>query len=107
MRAKFEKSPLFLVGKDSRGYWVARKQNGACGGLFVSHAAAVKFALVENGNRPDFVITVPGVLELDFGRSDVAAQPTSDAKVTAPALGRRVIDLLSRATAPVAITQPA
>jgi len=57
---------LFLVGKDSRGRWVARNQSGRCGGLFVGRAAALKFALSQNGNRPDAVIAVAGVLELDL-----------------------------------------
>jgi len=59
-------SPLFLIGKDSRGRWVVQDRNGLRGGLFVSRADALKFALFENGNRPEAVITVPGVLELDM-----------------------------------------
>ena len=59
-------SSLFLVGKDSHGHWVARDQSGLCGGLFVGRADALKFALAENGNRPQAVIAVPGVLELDM-----------------------------------------
>jgi hypothetical protein len=58
--------PLFLVGKDSHGHWVARDQSGRCGGLFVDRAEALKFAMFENGNRPQAVIMVPGVLELDM-----------------------------------------
>jgi hypothetical protein len=54
----------FLIGKDSRGRWVAQKQHGHTGGLFVNYAAALKFALFENGNRKDAVVTVPGVFEL-------------------------------------------
>jgi len=59
-------SPLFLVGKDSHGNWVVRDQNGLCGGLFVGRAEALKFAMSENGNRPQAVIMVAGVLELDM-----------------------------------------
>jgi hypothetical protein len=59
-------APLFLVGRDSHGHWVARDRHGLCGGLFVGQADAVKFALSENGNRPDAVIVVAGILELDI-----------------------------------------
>jgi hypothetical protein len=59
-------SSLFMVGKDSRGNWVVQDQKGLCGGLFVNRAQAVKFAMFENGNRPQAVIMVPGVLELEL-----------------------------------------
>jgi hypothetical protein len=63
----------FLIGKDSRGRWVAQKQHGLTGGLFVTYAAALKFALFENGNRPEAVVTVPGTFELDLGGHALAA----------------------------------
>jgi hypothetical protein len=64
---------LFLIGKDSRGRWVAQKQHGLTGGIFVNQAAALKFALFENGNRKEAVVTVPGVFELDMGGHALAA----------------------------------
>jgi len=67
-----ETTPLFLIGQNSRGQWIAQKQAGRCGGLFVSHAAALKFALMENGNRREAVITVPGVFELQMGERTLA-----------------------------------
>src|SRR5262245_42043052 len=57
---------LFLVGRDRDGHWIARDQGGLRGGLFVDRAEAVKFAMFESGNRPQAVVTVPGVLELDM-----------------------------------------
>lgn len=60
--------PLFLIGKDSRGNWVVQDQKGNCGGLFVNRAEALRFAMFENGNRPQAVIMVPGVFELDMSR---------------------------------------
>jgi len=60
---------LFRIGKNSRGNWVVQDQSGLCGGLFVDRAEAVKFAMLENGNRPQAVIMVPGVLELDMHSS--------------------------------------
>ena len=59
-------SSIFLVGRNSRGQWIARDQDGRRGGLFVSRAEAFKFARFENGNRPELVVAVPGILELDF-----------------------------------------
>jgi hypothetical protein len=57
---------LFLIGKDSRGNWVVQDQRGLCGGLFVDRKEALKFALFENGNRPQAVIMVAGGLELNM-----------------------------------------
>jgi hypothetical protein len=71
-------SSLFLIGKNSRGDWVVRDQRGLRGGLFVDRAEALKFAMFENGNRPQAVIMVPGVLELDMSRKPPAgADPAS------------------------------
>jgi hypothetical protein len=58
---------LFRVGRNSRGNWVVQDQSGLCGGMFVNRTEAVKFAMFENGNRPQAVIMVPGILELDMG----------------------------------------
>ena len=63
---------IFLVGRNSRGQWIARDQNGLRGGLFVSRSEAFKFARFQNGNRPELVVAVPGVLELDL--NDAGAQ---------------------------------
>ncbi len=60
---------LFLLGKNSRGQWVAQDQSGRKGGLFVSQAAAMKFALFENGRRPELVVNMPGVFELSLSGS--------------------------------------
>ena len=73
MVTKTNTTSNFLVGKDSRGRWVAQKQHGHSGGLFATRAAAIKFALFENGRRPDAVIAVPGVFELDLGGHALAA----------------------------------
>ena len=73
---------LFRVGKNSRGNWVVQDQTGLCGGMFVNRAEAVKFAMFENGNRPQAVIMVPGILELDMsGKPRVDGAPTSSTQV--------------------------
>jgi hypothetical protein len=62
------RSPMFRIGRDSHGHWVVQDQPGLRGGLFVDRAEALRFALFENGNHPQAVIMVPGVLELDMQR---------------------------------------
>lgn len=74
------KSPLFFIGKDSRGNWVVQDQRHLCGGLFVDRAKALKFALFENGHRPQAVIMVPGIFELDMsGKASALHQPAANA----------------------------
>jgi hypothetical protein len=72
---------LFLLGQNRRGNWVVQEQSGRRGGLFVSRAAAFKFALFENGNRPELVVAMPGHLELDLS---VNAFPAAAAPAPAP-----------------------
>jgi hypothetical protein len=59
------KTSLFLIGRDRERHWVVRDPQGLRGGLFVDRAAALKYALFENGNRPQAVVMVPGILDLD------------------------------------------
>jgi hypothetical protein len=68
---------LFQIGRDSHGNWVVQDRQGLCGGLFVSRAEAVKFAMFENGNCPQAVIMVPGILELDMSSNGPHARPHS------------------------------
>jgi hypothetical protein len=70
---------LFLIGQNSRGNWVAQDQRGRRGGLFVSRAAALKYALFENGNRPHLVVTIPGNFDLDLS-SNAFPAPAPQAK---------------------------
>ena len=60
------RSHLFFIGKDSRGHWVVQDQRHLYGGLFADRAEALRYALFENGNRPQAVVMVPGVFELDM-----------------------------------------
>ena len=76
-------SPLFLVGKDSHGNWVARDQSGLCGGLFVGRDEALKFARAENGNRPQAIVMVDEVLELDMSATPRANRSLVGAVSTA------------------------
>jgi hypothetical protein len=59
-------SPLFFIGRDSHGHWVVQDEARLRGGLFVDRKEALKFAMFENGDRPQAVVMVPGVFELDM-----------------------------------------
>lgn len=59
-------STIVLIGKNSRGQWVAQEQNGFYGGLFVNRKQAVKYALFQNGHHPETIIELPCELELDM-----------------------------------------
>jgi hypothetical protein len=72
---------LFLIGKNRRGNWVVQDQRGLRGGLFVSRAEALKYALFENGNKPQLVVTMPGNFELDLSATAFPAQPAARAQL--------------------------
>jgi hypothetical protein len=59
-------STIVFIGKNSRGNWVAREQNGLYGGLFVNRAQAIKYALFENGHHPETIVEVLREVELDM-----------------------------------------
>ncbi|WP_027526875.1 hypothetical protein [Bradyrhizobium sp. Ec3.3] len=61
-------SVVVFVGRNRRGQWVAQEQNGLYGGLFVSRAQALKYALFENGQRLDTIVELPREIELDMSR---------------------------------------
>jgi hypothetical protein len=67
---------LFLIGQNRRGQWVVQDQRALRGGLFVSRAAALKYALFENGNRPQLIVQMPGMFDLDLSSN---AFPAVDA----------------------------
>jgi len=66
--------PLFMIGQDDRGNWIVQDLEGICGGLFVTRDAAMRFVRSENGHRPQAVVMVSGVLELDLTRKPAAQQ---------------------------------
>lgn len=59
---------VVIIGRNSRGNWVAQEQNGLFGGLFVNRAQAMKYALFENGHRPETIVLTADVIELDMHR---------------------------------------
>ncbi len=60
------RAALFLIGKNSHGNWVVQDQQGSRGGLFINRAEALRYAMFENGDHPEAVVMVPGVLELSM-----------------------------------------
>ncbi|XUM24615.1 hypothetical protein ACRAVF_16545 [Bradyrhizobium oligotrophicum S58] len=56
---------LVLIGRNGHGQWVAQEQNGLYGGLFVSRAEAIKYALFENGQHPESIVELSRTIELD------------------------------------------
>jgi hypothetical protein len=62
-------STIVFIGRNHRGQWIAQEQNGLYGGLFVSRAQAIKYALFENGQHPETIVELPREIELDMGKS--------------------------------------
>jgi hypothetical protein len=56
---------MTFIGRNSRGHWVAQEQHGLYGGLFVTRAEAFKYALFENGHRPETIVELAREVELD------------------------------------------
>ena len=66
-------SAIVYIGMNKRGQWVAQEQNGLYGGLFVSRAQAVKYALFENGHHPETIIELARNIELDMGSAPASS----------------------------------
>jgi len=68
-------SQIVFIGRDKGGHWVAQERNGLYGGLFVNRAQAIKYALFENGYRPEMIVELSREIELDVGRNIASDQP--------------------------------
>jgi hypothetical protein len=58
--------PCLLVGRNSRGHWIVRDRSSRQGGLFVSLAAAQRYARLQTIRDDATIVMVPGCLELDL-----------------------------------------
>jgi hypothetical protein len=76
-------SNLVIIGRNSRGNWVAQENNGLFGGLFVSHAQALKYALFENGHHPETIVLATTIVELDMHRKVSSPQTAKNAAMDA------------------------
>src|SRR5260370_8098598 len=80
-------SAIVFIGKNSRGNWVAQEQSGLYGGLFVNRAQAIKYALFENGHRPEPTVELSPEIELHIGAklpSPAPATPPPPASLDPP-----------------------
>jgi hypothetical protein len=67
-------SSIVFIGQNRRGQWIAQQQHGLYGGLFVSRAQAVKYALFENGQHPETIVELSREIELEMGKSPGVSQ---------------------------------
>lgn len=80
-------APTVFVGRNRRGNWVVREQNGIFGGLFVNRAQAFKYALFENGHHPEAIVELSHKIELDISaNSETNLRPPSSANRKEPSL---------------------
>jgi hypothetical protein len=61
-----ESIPLFYVGQDKHGFWVAREAQGRSGGLFLFQRSAVRFARNKSSAAGCAMMIVTEPLELDL-----------------------------------------
>ena len=61
-----EERPYFFIGQNRRGSWIVQDQSHLHGGLFTNQEQARKFALSENGNRPEDLVFIPEFVDLDL-----------------------------------------
>jgi hypothetical protein len=74
--------PLFFIGRDGCGNWVVQDEHHLRGGLFVDRTEALRFALFENGRKPQAVVMVPGIFELDMShRKELVDHPADNTNV--------------------------
>jgi hypothetical protein len=79
-----EAIPLFYIGRNSKGLWVARKAEGNIGGIFLTRRAAVRFARESCEPLGCATMFVSGPLELDLDMRG-AAPMTQNASALATA----------------------
>ena len=58
--------PLFFIGRNPNGFWVAREAAGRCGGLFISRRSAVRFARKNSLVGGGATMAVKHRIELDL-----------------------------------------
>jgi hypothetical protein len=58
--------PLFFIGRNRNGFWVAREAAGRCGGLFVFRRSAARFARKKSSWRGCATMLVDRTIELDL-----------------------------------------
>ena len=57
-------APIFLVGRDGVGHWLAVETHGLGCGFFTTQDAAMRYARSETAHRPGAVVLSPSPLGL-------------------------------------------
>ena len=60
-----ESIPLFFIGRNQNGFWVARESAGRCGGLFLLRQSAARFARKNGSAGACATMFVEHSIELD------------------------------------------
>jgi hypothetical protein len=81
--------PLFFIGRNQNGFWVAREAAGRCGGLFLFRWSAARFARRNGLAGGGATMLVEHSIELDL-----------------PNQGSRLVELIMRATGIVKRAKP-
>jgi len=58
MKAKCRTELKLHVGQDNRGHWTVEEEHKRCGGVFLSRADALKYAMLVHSRHPKTVIVV-------------------------------------------------
>lgn len=61
-----EAIPIFFIGRNKSGFWVARESEGRTGGIFLDKNTAVRFARAVSAPGGCGLILVPENLDLDL-----------------------------------------
>jgi hypothetical protein len=72
----------FYMAPDHLGHWVVQDQSFSRSGYFINREWARKFALSENGRRPDLIVELPQASALIFRQ--VAFHDSKPSKSRAP-----------------------
>jgi hypothetical protein len=62
-----ETIPLFYIGQNNRGFWVAREADGRCGGVFLLRRSALRFAQQKSAPAGCATMFLDEPRELDVG----------------------------------------
>ncbi|MFT0875917.1 hypothetical protein VRZ08_05090 [Rhodopseudomonas sp. G2_2311] len=77
-----ESRQLFFMAPDHLGHWVVQDRSCSRSGYFTNREWAQKFALSENGRRPDLIVELPEASALIFRQ--VAFHNSDASKSRAP-----------------------
>jgi hypothetical protein len=88
-----ESIPLFFIGRNQNGFWVARESAGRCGGLFLFRRSAARFARRNGLAGGGATMVVQHPIELDLpnhgGRlAELIATTTDVVRRRAPFVAR-------------------